>query len=65
MENQELENLVKKWTDMYSSEVLQYAPPQKASDEEVFADIYHSLAHSPLAATMIQLEHTHANAISR
>ena len=51
MENQELENLVKKWTDMYSSEVLQYAPPQKASDEEVFADIYHSLAHSPLAAT--------------
>ena len=65
MNEEERENLVKKWTDMYASEVLQYASPQEATDEEVFADIYHSLAHSPLAATMIQLEHTHASVVSR
>ena len=61
------EKIVKKWADMYSSEVLQYAPSQmqETSEEEIFADIYHSLAHSPLAATMIQLEHTHASAVNR
>ena len=61
------EKIVKKWTDMYTSEVLQYAPTQmqETSEEEIFADIYHSLAHSPLAATMIQLEHTHASAVNR
>ena len=61
------EKIVKKWTDIYTSEVLQYAPTQmqETSEEEIFADIYHSLAHSPLAATMIQLEHTHASAVNR
>ena len=61
--NEEEEELVKQWTEVFNTEVLQYATPTEASDEEVFGDIYHSLAHSPLAATMIQLEHSHANAI--
>ena len=64
MSAEEQEKIVKKWTDMYSSEVLQYTSPQEASNEEVFANIYHSLAHSPLAATMIQLEHSHASAVT-
>ena len=50
---------------MFNTEVLQYAKPNEASDEEVFANIYHSLAHSPLAATMIQLEHSHAGSVTK
>ena len=57
------DELVKQWTKMYS-EVLQFASlDEEAGDrkeKEIFADIYHSLAHSPLAATMIQLEHSNA-----
>ena len=56
------DELVKQWTKMYS-EVLEFAQSEEAGDrkeKEIFAAIYHSLAHSPLAATMIQLEHSNA-----
>ncbi len=81
------EAVVKRWSDLYTTEVLAYAKPQDATDEEVsfskfglfeksnstkgsfllpmlqvFADIYHSLAHSSMASTMVQLEHSHAKA---
>ena len=61
----DLEELTKQWTDVFNTEVLQYAKPSEASNEEVFANIYHSLAHSPLAATMVQLEHSHATAVTK
>ena len=61
----DLEELAKQWTEVFNTEVLQYAKPSEASDEEVFANIYHSLAHSPLAATMVQLEHSHATAVTK
>ena len=61
----DVEELVKQWTEVFNTEVLQYATPNEASDEEVYANIYHSLAHSPLAATMIQLEHSHASAVTK
>ena len=60
----DVEELAKQWTELFNTEVLQYAKPNEASDGEVFANIYHSLAHSPLAATMIQLEHSHASALT-
>lgn len=63
MEDSE-ENLVKQWTEAFTNEVLQYCSPEDASDEEVFGEMYHALAHSPLAATMIQLEHSHAHTFS-
>ena len=62
--NVDVEEVAKQWTELFNTEVLQYAKPNKASDGEVFANIYHSLAHSPLAATMIQLEHQHASAVT-
>lgn len=33
------------------------------SDEELFAIAYHKLVHSPVLETMLQLEHTYAQAI--
>ena len=65
MSKSDVEELVKQWTEVFNTEVLQYATPNEASDEEVYANIYHSLAHSPLAATMIQLEHSHASAVTK
>ena len=57
------DQLVKQWTNMFTSEVLEFANFNETSNEEVFADIYHAMAHSPLAATMIQLEHSNASAL--
>ena len=57
------DQLVKQWTNMFTSEVLEFANVSETSNEEVFADIYHAMAHSPLAATMIQLEHSNASAV--
>ena len=57
------DQLVKQWTNMFTSEVLEFANFNETSNEEVFADIYHAMAHSPLAATMIQLEHSNASAV--
>ena len=48
--------LVKAWASAYSSEVLAFARPEEVSNEEVFADVYHSLIHSAgLSATLLQL----------
>ena len=47
--------LVKAWASAYSSEVLAFARPEEVSNEEVFADVYHSLIHSAgLSATLLQ-----------
>ncbi len=56
--------LVKAWTAAYSDEVLSFSRPEEVSNEEVFADVYHSLIHSAgLSHTLIQLEHGHAAAV--
>ena len=56
--------LVRAWTDAFTSEVLRYAKPKEVDNEEVFADVYHALAHSPMAATLMQLEHSNAQAVA-
>ena len=49
------EAVVKAWASAYSSEVLAFARPEEVSNEEVFADVYHSLIHSAgLSATLLQ-----------
>jgi hypothetical protein len=53
--------LVKAWTSAYSEEVLAFSRPEDVSNEEVFADVYHSLIHSAgVTHTMLQLEHGNA-----
>jgi len=56
----EVESLLKAWTTAFSEEVLDYAQPPEVRDEEVFADVYHSLIHSPLSETILQLEASYA-----
>jgi len=51
---------VKAWTAAYSEEVLEYASPPEIRDEEVFGDVYHSLIHSPISETLLQLEASYA-----
>ena len=56
--------LVRAWASAFSSEVLAFARPEEVSNEEVFADVYHSLIHSAgLSATLLQLEHGNAAVI--
>ena len=56
--------LVRAWASAFSSEVLSFARPEEVSNEEVFAEVYHSLIHSAgLSATLLQLEHGNAAVI--
>jgi len=57
------ESLVRAWSAAYSDEVLDWAQPPTVSNMEVFADVYHSLIHSPVSATLLQLEHSYAAAV--
>eukprot|EP00088_Acartia_fossae_P016501 TRINITY_DN1922_c0_g1_i4.p1 TRINITY_DN1922_c0_g1~~TRINITY_DN1922_c0_g1_i4.p1 ORF type:complete len:454 (+),score=96.93 TRINITY_DN1922_c0_g1_i4:58-1419(+) len=58
--SEDVESLLKAWTAAFSEEVLDYAQPPEVRDEEVFADVYHSLIHSPLSETILQLEASYA-----
>ena len=50
------ESLVRAWSAAYSDEVLDWAQPPTVSNMEVFADVYHSLIHSPVSATLLQVD---------
>lgn len=58
-----LEGLVRDWANAYTEEVLDFAQPPTVNDSEVFADVYHSLIHSPLSETLLQLEATYAMSV--
>ncbi len=60
----DVDTLVRAWTDTFEREVLEYSRPDQVTNEEVFADSYHSLVHSELTDTMLRLEHSHAEAIA-
>ena len=55
--------LVKAWSDAFADEVLEFSRPDEVSNEEVFADVYHSLIHSELSETLLQLEQSNARVI--
>ncbi len=58
--------LVRAWADAYERGVLAHSKPEEISNEEVFADVYHSLVHSSpaMSDTMLRLEHSHAEAVA-
>ena len=60
---EDLEAAAKSWTAAYTEEVLQYSVPAPVADSELFADVYHSLIHSPLSVTLLQLEANYAAAV--
>lgn len=57
---EEVDGVIKAWAAAYTDQVLEYAQPPEVRDEEVFADVYHSLIHSPLSVTILQLEANYA-----
>jgi len=59
----ELESIIKGWAQAYQEEVLQFAQPPTVDDAEVFGSVYHSLIHSPLSQTLLQLEASYAAAV--
>ncbi|XP_059474744.1 protein C12orf4 [Neocloeon triangulifer] len=46
--NSDIDALVKQWEISYKTEVTQYCSPTAMSDEELFAEAYHQLVHSPM-----------------
>ena len=40
----------------FLQETLQYNPPEVVGDDEVFAEAYHSLVHSPMLGTVLRKE---------
>ena len=46
-------------------ECEEYSIREKATDEEVFADIYHSLIHSPGSLALLRREHSCAQATAQ
>ncbi|CAM1318661.1 C12orf4 (predicted) [Pycnogonum litorale] len=51
------------WVSAFQQGHTDYALPEEVTDEEVFADAYHSLIHSPALETLLNLEHTYAAAV--
>merc|ERR1719500_2157095 len=59
----DLDTVVRNWAQAYTGEVLEFAQPAAVNDSEVFGDVYHSLIHSPLSETLLQLEASYAMAV--
>jgi len=59
----DLDTVVRNWAAAYTEEVLEFAQPAAVNDSEVFGDVYHSLIHSPLSETLLQLEASYAMAV--
>lgn len=55
--------MVRSWVQAFTEEVTHYAQPEVVNDGQVFGDVYHSLIHSPLSMTLLQLEASYAAAV--
>ncbi|CAL8080827.1 unnamed protein product [Orchesella dallaii] len=51
-----IEQNIKEWEKSFKEETLQFNPPEVVGDDEVFAEAYHSLVHSPMLATLLRKE---------
>lgn len=60
------EERVNAWSAAFSQRVLNWARPPAVDNQEVLADVYHSLIHSQsLSETLLRLEHAHAEAMEQ
>ena len=51
------------WSDVFTQEHSKYCTISDVSEESAFAEMYHSLIHSPAFETLLQLENTYAFAV--
>ncbi|XP_059165368.1 protein C12orf4 homolog [Physella acuta] len=65
MSDTEVENLLKQWVTVYNQELKMYARPHQLSQDEKFAEIYHTLIHSPALETLLNLEHEYSLGVER
>lgn len=59
----DLDSVVKAWAQAFTEEVSDFAQPDIVNDSQVFGDVYHSLIHSPLSMTLLQLEASYAASV--
>lgn len=55
-----VDDLVQKWTQVYTQEVKKYARSEEVSQEQRFSEVYHNLIHSAALDTLLNLEHTYS-----
>ncbi|GAB0087465.1 protein C12orf4 [Sergentomyia squamirostris] len=60
----DVENFVTEMDKLYKEEVLEYAERMGPSDEEIFAQAFHQLVHSPLLPDILANEKSYAKSIS-
>ncbi|XP_065214139.1 protein C12orf4 homolog [Planococcus citri] len=61
----DVEEVIKKWEKLYKEETVEHGEKRRASDSEVFSNVYHKLVHSgPAFQTMLQVEQSYALAVS-
>ena len=53
----DVEEIIKKWENIYKQKTFEFAEPIGTSDEELFAAAYHRLVHSPSLEPILQAEH--------
>ncbi|XP_059087008.1 protein C12orf4 homolog [Tigriopus californicus] len=61
----ERDEQVSAWSTAFSQQVLSWAHPPAVDEQEVLAEVYHSLIHSHLSEPLLRLEHTHAEDMER
>ncbi|XP_014665687.1 PREDICTED: protein C12orf4-like [Priapulus caudatus] len=55
-----VEDIASEWTKRYTQYHGDYARTMAVTNEDVFAEVYHNLIHSPALETLLTLEHTYA-----
>ncbi|XP_005104405.1 protein C12orf4 homolog [Aplysia californica] len=59
------DDLVNQWLPAYTEELKLYSKPYEPSKDEKFAEVYHSLIHSPALETLLNLEHEYSLGVER
>ncbi|KAG8177634.1 hypothetical protein JTE90_019661 [Oedothorax gibbosus] len=57
---EEIDELVKKWTNAFKNEQMQFSAAEEPLEQSMFPEMYHRLIHSPALETMLNLEHSYA-----
>uniref|UniRef100_A0A0B7AMF5 Uncharacterized protein n=1 Tax=Arion vulgaris TaxID=1028688 RepID=A0A0B7AMF5_9EUPU len=60
-----VDELLKHWVSTYNNELRMFAKPYELSKDEKFAEVYHTLIHSPALETLLNLEHEYSLGVER
>lgn len=60
-----VDELLGRWVKTYSQELRMFAKPFELSRDEKFAEVYHTLIHSPALETLLNLEHEYSLGVEK